>query len=1089
MPPVQSTPGPYLQNSKFPGDIEFRRYPKGRGNLEVHRYNPQGRAIALLVVALTFCWPAVLSAQQASSDPTALRAQLQASMGNLPWSPASGYQLAGQFVFKGIPEEIRYRAIFARAGERCLADFSHEDHTRNMRYGAAGQRAWASSPEITADLDPGQLPFTVQFDFPMLYAELLRILGQAEHAPSFRLVRSGSDIYVRGKLSGGQAATFYFNTVEYFPRKVSITSSGAPASAWLFATLEPDGSASFIRLPQPSADCEVWFSDPADMGSYRYPLRTDFAQQGDVVATFMLQQGESIVELPTPWDRPARTPWVESLSCSPPAAASRSFLYLAEAEIPAFRSRLNRPPWSEWKRTNALAAAWALWVLRLGPLLHHPPSLKLVAIGLGIVLLGFTVLATRRIRLYRQRVSWGLLILIVAAGLFVFTATIASHHLHSAESRALLGLHTSIRHAITGDPAMLRRAERYLRSLPEDAPASSLEELGKSCQAYALAYDLIAHGLGPAERRDLEKALFEHSRPLYGGLQGWRSNTEAGIIAAAGLGMTGLAVGCDAYLRTARDTLEKALERQIAGGLHLAGPGPGALTLDSAANFIYALKKTGKADYFRHPAFQQYVRTTLQLSSPVGTLPLFGDTGLDQSDHWSMFLLKIANHLPKEIGQECASAASHYQTIGRHGATGTRKLILHLTQPHASFFSNPYVLLLYEKALPAGMLPSGSAVLGNGQAAVLRSGSGPDSIYLALNATGWGWNSSHRDILTFDLYAYQSLLLHGAGYPGRASPLYPASAETAAGNSITLNNESQSGTRCTGISTSLLNQPLFDHVRALADNSYDNGQVQRDVVMVRPDKNHGGYFVMVDEVLTSSADTKVEWYLHGRGTLSTGVGRLSRWRCSSFSPPQWRTREVTLAAFPVGAYERLRSASGMLYSQNSLLAQPSETLLLEWTGSRRFCMILFPAKPGVQEPAMQILEMGNSASVGDSDWVSLSEPETRRTTGPLTHLSEYVIMRKRGDDFPAVLMVFGLEFRSGSHSLVSTKPVTISLDGLRGGILNTRPDTRLEFRSPGINPGDRFLLDGEPVIASNDGVLTLLLSKTGEHSFSGSVTE
>jgi hypothetical protein len=987
-------------------------------------------------------------------------------------------------VFKGVPEEIRYQAIFACIGERRLADFSHEDRTRNMRYGVSGRSAWASSPEITADIDPGQVPFTVQSDFPMLFAELLRILGEAQRAPSFQLEGNGNDIYVRGTLRSGQVATFFFNTVEYFLRKVSITSSGSQVSAWLFTTMEPDGSVSFVRLPEPSSSYQVWFSDPADMGSYRYPLRTDYVQHGDVVATFMLEHGESISELPPIWNRPAKMPWAENLSYSPPAAAARRSLYLAEAEIPIFRSRLSQPPWSEWRRTNALAAAWASCVLWIGPIFHSPPSLWLVAVGIGIALLGFAVLVARRMRLYHQRVSWIVLIALVAVCSFVFAAAIASRHLHSAESRALLGLHTSIRYAITRSPATLKRAERYFRNLSTDSPASSLEERGKACQAYALALDLIKPGLDPGKQSNLNKTLFEYARPLYGALQGWRSNTEDGIVAAAGLGMAGLIVGCEPYVRIARATLEKSFEKQLVSGLHRAGPGPGVHALDSAVNLFAALKRNGQADYFKQPAFQQYVRTTLQLLSPLGTLPLFGNTSLDDADRCFALLLKIANHMPREIGRQCISAGNHYRMFGRYRAKGMRKLALHLAQPYAFFLSNPYVLFLYEKSLPESPAPAGSAVLGNGQAAVLRSGGGTDSIYLALNAAGWGWNSSHRDILTFDLYAYQGLLLHGAGYPGKASPLYSASLETAAGNSITLNQESQSGMRCTGISTSLLNQPLFDLVRALADKTYDYGQVQRDVVMVRPDKDHSGYFVIIDEVLTTSSDIKVEWFLHGRGDLSTSVDRVSRWRCTSFFPPQWRTDEVTLAAYPLGSYENLRSAPGRLYSQSSLQDQRSETLVLDWTGSKRLCTILIPTKSGLREPAIQILDPQYSVSIGDSDWISLSEPETRRTAGPLTHVSEYAIMRKRGDSFPAILMIFGLEFRSDSHSVVSTKPITISLEGLRGGILNTRPDTHLEFHSPEIKSGDSFLLDGEPVITTERGVLSMVLSRTGEHTLS-----
>jgi hypothetical protein len=336
-------------------------------------------------------------------------------------------------------------------------------------------------------------------------------------------------------------------------------------------------------------------------------------------------------------------------------------------------------------------------------------------------------------------------------------------------------------------------------------------------------------------------------------------------------------------------------------------------------------------------------------------------------------------------------------------------------------------------------------------------------------------------ILSFDLYAYRALLLHGAGFPGRMSPLYAASAKTESANSITLNGQSQSGTRCSGITACLLNQPLFDHIRALADKTYDFGQVQRDVVMVRPDKDHAGYFVLVDDVLTTSARTSVEWYLHGKGEIATGVDRISRWRTAPLSPPRWRTFEVTLAAFPAGTFDTLRSLPGVLYSRNSLCDGRSETLSLQWMGSRRVCTVLFPGKPGVQEPVMHALEAGNGATVGASDLVSLGDKETSRTEGPLTHSSEYVVLRNRGEAFPALLMVSGTAVRAGAHSIFSTKPVTVSLDGLHGGIVTTVPDTRVELRSPEIKAGESYLLDGEPVSAPESGILSFLLGRTGAH--------
>ena len=140
-----------------------------------------------------------------------------------------------------------------------------------------------------------------------------------------------------------------------------------------------------------------------------------------------------------------------------------------------------------------------------------------------------------------------------------------------------------------------------------------------------------------------------------------------------------------------------------------------------------------------------------------------------------------------------------------------------------------------------------------------------------------------------------------------------------------------------------------------------------------------------------------------------------------------------------------------------------------------------PHKSG--EAQTKIETLGKSAyRIGTTDWVSLGRVETPVTTGPLMHAGEYVIVRDRQQSFPALLMVHGLEFQFGPHSLFSSKPVTVSLKGLWGGLLNLRPDTRVEIHSPGIHTGDRFRLDDQTVVATESGVLILLLESIGEHS-------
>jgi len=156
-------------------------------------------------------------------------------------------------------------------------------------------------------------------------------------------------------------------------------------------------------------------------------------------------------------------------------------------------------------------------------------------------------------------------------------------------------------------------------------------------------------------------------------------------------------------------------------------------------------------------------------------------------------------------------------------------------------------------------------------------------------------------------------------------------------------------------------------------------------------------------------------------------------------------------------------------------------LIADWTGSQRLCMALLPRRPLMPELKAESLQGSAFGRIGSTDWVGFGETKQERQVGPFLHASEYVVVRQRGNDFPALLMVSGVLFRQGLHSISSSKPITLSLDGLAGGLLNTGPDTRVQLSSPVIMPGDRYLLDGIPMIASAEGVLTLQLSAAGEH--------
>jgi hypothetical protein len=1038
-------------------------------------------AVLVLLILTVLCSSAVAAEDQAS-DTAQIRQHLMDSIGKIPWNSANGYLMEGQFILKATGDEINYKAKYARSSKSWAADFSQDNQSRNLRYVVSARRAWIATPEITVDSAASSLPYMARFDFPILYEELLRILEKGNHEPRFALGNADNELYIRGKLQNGWEAVYILNTVQFFPRKVFITMIGEPSAAWLLAFAKPDDSVSLSAVPGLSTEFEIWFSDPVDAGSYRYPRRMDFAERGSVVGTFSTEGFSPFPESDALFERTPKFPWLESVHFAPRTVQPQSSLYLDESEIPGFRARIGNDPWAGWNKKSGMIALWAGLMPWIGPLVPSSVSLKLVALAVIISYLLFVLLLLRRRNRSGLKFPWWLLAAGLLAGCLIMIAAIASRQFHRPRDRSLIALHCALRYAATGDSSYARRADRLMRQFGRRSPAHSVEELGYACQALALSYDLIHRELADGPRREIELELFEYAKPLFGASRGWISNTESSCVLAAGLGMVGLSTGQDEFVSAARTVIDRTLTTQLAGGLHRSGPGQGSVAVDSAVNLFYGLKQAKRVDYYSHASFRQYIQAALQMLSPVGTLPLFGDTNLDQPAGLSMLFMKAANQLPEEEGRQCVAAHDLYWAFGQYRAEGWMKRIQPVFQSFMTYFENPYVLLQYSRALPPSAPPARSAVLGSAQYAVLRTGGSPDSIYLALNMPRLNLYTAPRDILAFDVYAYRSLLLHGPGFPGKENSGYREARQTAAFNSITLNNESQSGIQCTGIELSLLNQPIFDFVRASADKSYDYGQVQRDVVMVRPERDHPAYIFLADSVAVNDPGTTVQWYLHGRGQLVTGIDQVSRWSYVPFSPPKWRSDRVKLdAAHPIGSPGTQTSRAGKFYSQLSYLSQDSKTSVIEWTGSKRFCTILFPYTTGL---APKIESLGKDSSrVNATDLISLGTLENPVAVGPLTHVSEYTLVRDRKELFPALMMVSGFEVRYGLHGLSSSKPVTVSMNGLRGGFLNLRPDTQVEIQSPEIRAGDSFLLDGELITATGPGSLMLSLGAAGEHRF------
>jgi hypothetical protein len=565
------------------------------------------RSGIILVLISAACFSA-LAAETPDLDPALLHQRLLDSVGKLPWNPARGYSLEGRFILKATGEEINYKARYVRSSNRRAADFSQENSSRNLRYVLSGKQAWIASPEVTADVAPGLLPYAASFDFPQLYEELLRILKRGNRDRSFSVNAVANEIYIRGILRNGWEAIFVLNTVEYFPRKVLITVIGEPSAAWLLTSTQPDGSCLLIKAPQPSSEFEIWLSDPVDTGAYRYARRMDFAEQGNVVATFFLEKSSPVSGSDHLFNHSPRFPWSGSVQFNPTEGLHRPSLYLNDSEIPEFRSRIKISPWSDWAKKTRLIAFWAILMIWIGPLCPQSISLRLIAVAVAISFMGFLFLLVRRRGQFHWAFPWRLLVAGMCLSFLVLIAGVASYQLHRPRDRSLIALHSAIQYVATGRSFYASRAAALLVNSSREAPAQSIEDLGHSCQAYALAYDLIRPNLPRGRRAQIEKDLFDYARPLFGASHGWISNMDSSSVLSAGLGMVGLAIGCEPFIAKACGVMDRTLRTQMAGGLYQSGPGRGAVALDAAANLFYGLKHTSRKDYYSNAAFRQYVR-------------------------------------------------------------------------------------------------------------------------------------------------------------------------------------------------------------------------------------------------------------------------------------------------------------------------------------------------------------------------------------------------------------------------------------------------------------------------------------------------
>ena len=1027
-------------------------------------------AIFLFFVTAHLLVPGSRAEDRQAPRPDDLLARIQHSIGSL--SLRSGYRLAGRFSRIRPDGRTHYRATYFRNDSESAVTFLHDDPSLSLHHHSSAD-SWVSSPEVSTDVEPDDVPYTVRYDFPYLYHALVRILQDS--SDEVIIEAEGNNFIVQGKLSTGEQATYLINSAQYLPLRVSIRFSEIAPPDWLVPTLQPRGTVEFLRSGTgPGKGIELWFSNYEPRGALLYPKRTDFLGADGVRATFRLENLISGLPEEEFLSRPPRLPWMRELDFVAGRGDRQSVLYKRTGRQ-AFDDGANHRPRKDWLRSNRWLAMWGSYALGLDDLV---PRSWLVSTMATVVCFSLVFVVawvrrgretTTRLSPWQRRILQGSIPALLGAFL---TVAYAIYRFDIPKHRDKLILQLAIRHDVSADQTYKEQVVRKLETLTADPPLATCWDLAHASQSYALAYHLMVPFLEKEEKERIEQQLFEFAQPLYGSLKGWRANTMEGTVLTAGLGMVGISIGYRPYVDLARLNLRKFLESKLVAKSYPAGPGPVSYAVDHLSNFMFALKCAEVEDYYRHPNFVAYVRDTLRLFSPVGTLPLFGGTHPEDMVSAIPLLLKTANHVPEALGRQSVRLHDRYWKYGQFRATGWRMRLMEAVQPHLFFLRNPYVLFHYQRPLLAKETASGSCIVG-ASAVVLRTGNGPDALYMALN--GPATRPKSRDILTFDLYGFRGLLLHGPAAAG--APFERTGSHTADANTITLNGAGQNGNRGSGIGFSLLNQGVFDVVRLLAPRIYTAGKMQRDAILVRPDSSHNGYFVLIDEIHTDSGATEVKRYFHGRGDLSLGTDGTARWSSWPNLPPRVRTTPLVVRAMNLGRPLSTHSSAGML-ADLPLLGQPSSSIVQSWNGSRRLSTLLLPDNP--RQPEIEVERFGGTggARVGRTDWIAVGDLGARRSIGPLRHISEYTIVREQSGSYPSVLMVRGLEFEFRKHSLASSKPVTLSLHDLEGQIITTQSNTRIELRSPAI---DRYLLEPDNAASSKEGALTLVFDEPGTY--------
>ncbi|MGC4121848.1 MAG: alginate lyase family protein [Myxococcales bacterium] len=372
--------------------------------------------------------------------------------------------------------------------------------------------------------------------------------------------------------------------------------------------------------------------------------------------------------------------------------------------------------------------------------------------------------------------------------------------------------------------------------------AQTLDESGWAINL-AWAYDLVGDypGLSDADRTHIEQDLLVAAAKVidrnHAGKGNWQSWHNAALTAV------GFAVDDPLWqwqaLRSPTDGFELQMAQSIpSDGIWYEGSwGYHFYALDALEKTAHVFTRAG-IDLFARPELRSMFEAPLDFAQPDLTLPSFNDDG----------------------GSSLTGNASDFEVAyARYGAG-------EFASPLAGRTRGQDALMFGAQALPASPpLPSASKLYPESGYAVLRTGTGLDQTYLALDFGPHGGWHGHFDKLGFVLYGRGGVMALDPGTQSYAAPTHATWDKVSlAHNTVTLDEKSQG--EATGALHRLVTLPGSSMVAADSGGALVGAKGLRTMVAT------GDY--VLDRFAVVAADGaphQIDWAFHDYGALTTSL--------------------------------------------------------------------------------------------------------------------------------------------------------------------------------------------------------------------------